>query len=167
MDEATREKHLEAVKRDGFTIVENALEPQLIDALNEALGHLERDLSASPAMNSFEGHHTVRIYNLLAHGAPFTEVPTHTSVLPIVDGGMTNSDALMQAQADILGIPVARHALREATACGAAICAARGVGLLGADEVAGFPTYDRTYEPRTSSEEAAGRFNAWKASAYG
>ena len=84
-----------------------------------------------------------------------------------VDGGMTNSDALMQAQADILGIPVARHALREATACGAAICAARGVGLLGADEVAGFPTYDRTYEPRTSSEEAAGRFNAWKASAYG
>ncbi|HEX5775656.1 MAG TPA: FGGY-family carbohydrate kinase, partial [Caulobacteraceae bacterium] len=84
-----------------------------------------------------------------------------------VDGGMTNSDALMQAQADILGIPVARHALREATACGAAICAARGVGLLGADEVAGFPTYDRTYEPRTSSEEAAQRFNAWKAAAYG
>ena len=86
MDEATREKHLDAVKRDGFTIVENAIEPQLIDALNEALDRLERDLSASPAMNSFEGHHTVRIYNLLAHGAPFTEVPTHTSVLPIVDG---------------------------------------------------------------------------------
>jgi glycerol kinase len=84
-----------------------------------------------------------------------------------VDGGLTNSDALMQAQADVLGIPVARHALREATAAGAAICAARGVGLLGAEEVAGFPTYDRTYEPRTSPDEAAARYNAWKANAYG
>lgn len=84
-----------------------------------------------------------------------------------VDGGMTNSDALMQAQADMLGIPVARHALREATAAGAAICAARGVGLLGADEVSGFPTYDRTYEPRGSADEAAARFASWKAAAYG
>ena len=86
MDDATRDAHLEAVKRDGFTIVENAIEPDLVDALNEALDRLERELSAKPAANSFEGHHTVRIYNLLAHGAPFTEVPTHTSVLPIVDG---------------------------------------------------------------------------------
>lgn len=84
-----------------------------------------------------------------------------------VDGGMTNSDAVMQAQADILGLPVARHALREATAAGAAICAARGVGLLGPDEVAGFPAYDRTYEPRVSADEAAARFNGWKAAAYG
>lgn len=84
-----------------------------------------------------------------------------------VDGGMTNSDALMQAQADVLGLPVARHALREATAAGAAICAARGVGLLGADEVARFPAYDHTYEPRVSADEAAARFNGWKAAAYG
>lgn len=84
-----------------------------------------------------------------------------------VDGGMTNSDALMQAQADILGLPVQRHALREATAAGAAICAARGVGLLGADETAGFAQYDRTYEPRLSPEEALARFDQWKANAYG
>ncbi|MES2633626.1 MAG: FGGY-family carbohydrate kinase [Pseudomonadota bacterium] len=83
-----------------------------------------------------------------------------------VDGGLTNSDNLMQAQADILGLPVVRHALREATSAGAAICAARGVGLLGADEVAGFATYDRTFEPRSSMDEATGRFNAWKAAAY-
>jgi glycerol kinase len=84
-----------------------------------------------------------------------------------VDGGMTNSDALMQAQADILGLPVQRHALREATAAGAAICAARGVGLLGADETAGFAAYDRTYEPQLSAEEALARFDRWKANAYG
>jgi len=84
-----------------------------------------------------------------------------------VDGGMTNSDVLMQAQADVLGLPVARHALREATAAGAAICAARGVGLLAADEVAGFATYDKTFEPRTSADEAAARFTTWKTAAYG
>jgi glycerol kinase len=84
-----------------------------------------------------------------------------------VDGGMTNSDALMQAQADILGLPVSRHALREATAAGAAICAARGVGLLGTDETAGFATYDRTYEPRLAPDEALARFDQWKANAYG
>lgn len=84
-----------------------------------------------------------------------------------VDGGMTNSDALMQQQADLLGLPVARHALREATAAGAAICAARGVGLLGADEVAGFATYDRTFEPRIPADEAAARFEHWRGSVHG
>ncbi len=83
------------------------------------------------------------------------------------DGGMTNSDALMQAQADILGLPVARHALREATAAGAAICAARAVGLLNAHETAGFAAYDRTYEPAISADEGKARFEAWKANAYG
>ncbi len=82
------------------------------------------------------------------------------------DGGLTNSEAFMQAQADMLGAPVARHALREATACGAAICAARGVGLLGETETAGFATYDRTFEPRVSADEAKARFEAWKAAAY-
>lgn len=84
-----------------------------------------------------------------------------------VDGGMTHSDELMQAQADILGLPVARHALREATAAGAAICAARGVGLLGADETAGFAAYDRTFEPRTSADEARARFEDWRGKVYG
>jgi ectoine hydroxylase-related dioxygenase (phytanoyl-CoA dioxygenase family) len=37
-------------------------------------------------MNGFEGRRTVRIYNLLAHGAVFARVPTHASVLPIVEG---------------------------------------------------------------------------------
>jgi ectoine hydroxylase-related dioxygenase (phytanoyl-CoA dioxygenase family) len=86
MDDAARRKHLEAVERDGFTIVENAIEPDLIDALNDALDRLERDLGAKPAGNSFEGANTVRIYNLLAYGEPFTRVPVHENVLPVIDG---------------------------------------------------------------------------------
>lgn len=86
MDEATAARHVEAVRRDGYTIVEGAIAPALVDALAEALFRLERDLGAKPAGNGFEGHRTVRIYNLLAYGAPFTEVPVHPAVLPIVEG---------------------------------------------------------------------------------
>src|SRR5580698_2466480 len=86
MKPAAREAHVERVQRDGFTIVENAIEPALIEALNEALLRLERDLGAKPAMNGFEGHRTVRIYNLLARGEVFARIPTHASVLPIIEG---------------------------------------------------------------------------------
>lgn len=86
MDEARRSTHVEAIRRDGYTIVENAITADLIEALNAALDRLERDLGAKPAGNGFEGHRTVRIYNLLAHGAPFAEVPIHPNVLPIVEG---------------------------------------------------------------------------------
>src|SRR5437764_11511021 len=82
--DATR--HLERLDRHGFTIVENAIEAELIDALDAALTRLERDLAIGPAMNAFEGHRTVRIYNLLAQGAPFERVPMHPAVLPLVEG---------------------------------------------------------------------------------
>jgi len=85
MNDAERQAHVERIRRDGFTVVENAIAPALVDALNAALLRLERELDAKPAMNGFEGHKTVRIYNLLAFGAPFTEAPVHASVLPIVE----------------------------------------------------------------------------------
>lgn len=83
------------------------------------------------------------------------------------DGGLTSSDALMQAQADGLGLPVARHAHREATACGAAIAAGRGVGLLTASDAQGFARYDRVYAPRISADEARSQYETWKRQAYG
>ena len=85
MNDALRQAHVERIRRDGFTVVENAIAPALIDGLKDALTRLERELDAKPALNGFEGHKTVRIYNLLAYGAPFTEVPVHKSVLPIVE----------------------------------------------------------------------------------
>lgn len=84
-----------------------------------------------------------------------------------VDGGLAGSDVFLQIQADLLGQPVRRHALREATAAGAAICAARGAGLLGADETGGFVAYERTFEPAISRDLADARFDAWKRAAYG
>jgi ectoine hydroxylase-related dioxygenase (phytanoyl-CoA dioxygenase family) len=85
MNDVERQAHVERVRRDGFTVVEDAIAPDLVDALNAALLRLERQLDAKPAMNGFEGHKTVRIYNLLAYGAPFTDVPVHANVLPVVE----------------------------------------------------------------------------------
>jgi ectoine hydroxylase-related dioxygenase (phytanoyl-CoA dioxygenase family) len=78
--------HIERVARDGYTIVANAIAPDLIDVLNAALERLERNNAVGPAMNAFEGAHTVRIYNLLTYGAPFDRVPVHDHVLPVVEG---------------------------------------------------------------------------------
>lgn len=83
-----------------------------------------------------------------------------------VDGGMTANQAFMQIQADLLGRAVKRHAIREATLCGAAICAGRGGGVLSGSDAAGFVRYDRTFEPRIAPEAAAERLAAWKAQVY-
>lgn len=80
------EQHLKAIETDGYTIVENAIQPSLVDALNDALASLEAELGITPGANRFEGHHTVRIYNLLAHQAVFQQVPVHEHLLPIVEG---------------------------------------------------------------------------------
>ena len=83
-----------------------------------------------------------------------------------VDGGLAGSDVFLQIQADLLGRPVRRHAIREATACGAAICAGRGAGVLSAGDAAGFVAYGRDFEPRISRDEADARLAAWKAAVY-
>jgi len=75
--------HLERIARDGYTILERALEPDLVDALADALLRLERERDVRPAMNGFEGHRTVRIYNLLALDRVFERVPVHPAVLPL------------------------------------------------------------------------------------
>ena len=86
MENSARDAHVARIRRDGFTIVENAIDPAQVDALNAALGRLERERNIKPAMNGFEGHRTVRIYNLLEFGAPFDRIPVHDSVLPVVEG---------------------------------------------------------------------------------
>jgi glycerol kinase len=84
-----------------------------------------------------------------------------------VDGGLTASETLMQAQANLLGRPIARHAIREATACGAAIGAGLGVGLLSETDASAFVRYDHTFAPMINADEADARLTAWKGAVYG
>ncbi len=78
--------HLRRIAEDGYTVLPDAIEPGLVDEIDEALIQLERDLGATPAHNLFEGLHTTRVYNLLAHGRTFENIPIHPHVLPVVEG---------------------------------------------------------------------------------
>ncbi len=86
LSDAEITNHVDAVAADGFTVVEAALSTDLVDALVGAIERLEADLHVEPADNDFEGTHTRRIYNLLAHDEVFRRVPVHPAILPIVDG---------------------------------------------------------------------------------
>jgi ectoine hydroxylase-related dioxygenase (phytanoyl-CoA dioxygenase family) len=81
----TIDAHAERIARDGFSIIERAIEPDLVDALVEDLERLERFYDVQPAHNSFEGERTVRIYNLLALGDVYARIPVHANVLPVVE----------------------------------------------------------------------------------
>lgn len=78
--------HLDRIAEQGYTILENAIEPELVAALDDDLRRLEHELGTRPAGNEFEGAHTVRIYNLLARGPLYEAIPVHPAVLPVVEG---------------------------------------------------------------------------------
>jgi ectoine hydroxylase-related dioxygenase (phytanoyl-CoA dioxygenase family) len=77
--------HLEQLDRDGYTIVEDAIEPALLDEIAAELDRIEGALAVEPAANVFEGLRTLRVYNLLARGRVFERIPVHPRVLPIVE----------------------------------------------------------------------------------
>ncbi len=78
--------HLETVERDGYTILEGIIDPDVVDALHADLLRLEQAYDVEPADNGFEGTRTVRIYNLLALGTIYEQIPVHPEVLPVVEG---------------------------------------------------------------------------------
>jgi len=79
-------RHVADIADLGYTILEDAIEVDLLDELTEALERLEVELGIVPATNDFEGSRTVRIYNLLVHGPAFERIPVHPNVLPVVEG---------------------------------------------------------------------------------
>jgi ectoine hydroxylase-related dioxygenase (phytanoyl-CoA dioxygenase family) len=85
LDGAALDAHADAIARDGYTIVEDAIDLDLVDALCADLSRLEATYSIVPADNSFEGSRTVRIYNLLALGKVYEAIPVHEHVLPVVE----------------------------------------------------------------------------------
>ena len=69
----------------GYTVLEGVIEPDLVDALAADLGRLEEELGIVPADNLFEGLRTTRIYNLLAHGQLYEQIPVYPEVLEVVE----------------------------------------------------------------------------------
>lgn len=85
-----------------------------------------------------------------------------------VDGGLTRSRALMQAQADLLQTPVECSASFDATALGIAALARKGASPDLDVAAISTPAPDRVFEPKLSADEAAAvlaRFDAAVAAA--
>jgi glycerol kinase len=81
-----------------------------------------------------------------------------------VDGGAASNNALMQFQADLLGVPVVRPSVTETTALGAAYLAGLGVGFWpSADAITGQWQAERRFEPRMARSTAAGLREQWSA----
>lgn len=81
-----------------------------------------------------------------------------------VDGGLTRSRLLMQAQADLAQVPVDVYPSPDATALGAAAAAVLGLepARSVADVVAGWRPV-ATYEPQWSADRAAEHLDRWRA----
>ena len=73
--------HAARIADQGYTIIENAIDMDLIDSLDADLLRLERELAIVPSDNLFEGDHTTRIYNLLVHGPLYAALPVCEQVL--------------------------------------------------------------------------------------
>ncbi len=92
--------HHEQLERDGYTIVEGLIPNDLADALLDDVRRLERERSSAPANNRFEGAHTTRTYNLLAHGEIWQQVPVQPQVLELIQG-MLGRECLVSSLASI------------------------------------------------------------------
>ncbi|NEP02921.1 MAG: glycerol kinase GlpK [Symploca sp. SIO2E9] len=79
-----------------------------------------------------------------------------------VDGGASQNNFLMQFQADVLGIPVERPAILDATAQGAAFAAGLALGLW--DDYSSLVAtreIDRIFEPGEGYTQAQNNFKTW------
>ncbi|QOR48116.1 glycerol kinase GlpK [Trueperella pecoris] len=80
-----------------------------------------------------------------------------------VDGGMTANDALMQFQADILGVNVVKPVVAETTALGAAYAAGIAVGFWnGEQDVIDNWQEDKRWSPQMDDSERARQMRLWK-----
>jgi glycerol kinase len=83
-----------------------------------------------------------------------------------VDGGLTRCATLMQAQADLLGVPVECYPGAHATALGIAALARVGVGQATTPEQAlGRASPERVYEPKISPDQAQASLDRFDAAA--
>jgi glycerol kinase len=83
-----------------------------------------------------------------------------------VDGGLTRSASLMQAQADFLQAPVELYPSADATALGVGALARLGSGSASSpEEAVGSWAPAAVFEPHMPADEAEERLGAWKAAA--
>jgi ectoine hydroxylase-related dioxygenase (phytanoyl-CoA dioxygenase family) len=79
------ERQLREIEESGYTILRDAIEPELVRDLRTTIRDLQRQLGVTPRGTPAEGKASLRIYNLLAKHPLFREMPLHPSLLPLVE----------------------------------------------------------------------------------
>jgi glycerol kinase len=114
-------------------------------------GHIARAALESTAFQTAEVIDAVNADS----GVPLTELK--------VDGGMVANDALMQFQADVLGVPVVRPVVAETTALGAAYAAGLAVGFWESeDDIRNNWAESKRWEPQMDEATRAKLYKKWK-----
>lgn len=167
------QRHVDAIAAQGYTIIEGVLQPAEADALREDLERIEQDEGIVPARNPFEGHHTVRIYNLLARGDVYARIPVDPLVLPVVEAvldsgclvsslssiaiGPGESHQMLHSDDQVIGLPRPHPALVCNTMWALTdFTAANGATRI----VPGSHRSDRCPDPRGDAEAEAGAIPA-------
>ena len=76
--------HIERLERDGYTVARDAFDVATAEAVHADIDRLERELGIGMGGNGFEGRATTRVYNLLALGDLYAQVPVHPVVLALM-----------------------------------------------------------------------------------
>jgi len=85
MDSATLSGYLETIEDQGYCIVEDAVDEDLMRKIRKAVTRLEDENDVQPRGNRAEGFATKRMYNLLAKDEVFWELPVHPNILPFAE----------------------------------------------------------------------------------
>ncbi len=171
--------------RDGLEIIKSASETEglalsvednggayFVPALS-GLGAPHWDMAARGAFlgitRGVEKAHMVRaVLEAIAYQAKeVVDAINEDSGTPIkelkVDGGACQNDFLMQFQADVLGIPVERPAVLDATAQGAAFAAGLAVGFWDSyEKLVGDRQIDKVFKPGKGAAAAQANFATWQ-----
>jgi len=78
-------KQLDELEEQGYTILENVIEPEFNDELRDTLRATFVELDVQPKGTRAEGFATKRLYNLVPRAPVFARLPTYEGVLPLVE----------------------------------------------------------------------------------
>jgi len=87
---------LEALQRDGYVILERAIDRAAIEELVATLAPFEANRPMG--RNAFEGQRSWRVYSLAAKGEPFLRLAEHPDVLALIDRVLLPNYLLSTAQ---------------------------------------------------------------------
>ncbi len=105
MQQSPVQSHIDAIERDGYTIIEDVLEPDSVDASGKRVREIEKEtLGETERGTPVDGNSQLRTAGLLQLDPLFREIPILGDVLPVIQG-ILGSECLLTAFSAIDVLP--------------------------------------------------------------